>query len=109
RLIELPAGAEPLEHRFRSRSDIDNRAILNAEGTHVDALRLISRDQGGYYHPLDAAQAVAANRHGWKMMFEVAVEEGDAYAMVDFADSPTRFAAALIANPGGRDTVRLVT
>jgi hypothetical protein len=105
----LPAGSEPIEYGFRSRSDIDNRVIMNAEGTRLDALRLISRDQGGYYRPLDAAQAAAVNRRGWKIMFEAAVEEGAAYAMVDVADSPARFAANLIANPGGPDTVRLVT
>jgi tRNA A-37 threonylcarbamoyl transferase component Bud32 len=109
RVVELSGGSEPLEHGFRSRGDIDNRAIMNAEGTHLTAIRLITKDQGGYYHPLDASQAATANRQGWKMMFEAAIEEGGAGATVDFADALAVYTVNLIANPGGPDMVRLLT
>jgi hypothetical protein len=109
RVIELAAGAEPLEHGYRSRGDIVNRAILNTDATAVEAIRLISGDQGGYYHPLNAAQAAAAKRLGWTATFEAAAEEGVTFLDVDYAHAPVWYAVNLISTPGEQDTIRLVT
>jgi hypothetical protein len=109
RMIELPAGAEPLEHGFHARNVIENRVVPNASATRYEALRLITTDQGGYYHPLDAAQITAANRGGWKMTFEAAAEEGLTSASVDFEAGGVRYAVNLIAGKGGPDLVRLLT
>jgi hypothetical protein len=108
-VIELPAGSEPLEHGFQFRGDIVNRAILNADGTVVEALRFITTDQGGYYHSMHAAQTQAANLHGWKATFEAAAEEGVIFLMVDLAHAPVRYAVNLIASPGEPDVIRLLT
>ena len=109
RIIELPPGSEPLEHGFLARSDIDNRVIMNADATRIDGIRLVSGDQGGYYHPLRRTQAAVANRAGWKAAFEAAVEEGNAYLNVDIADAPARYLLILIASQGSGDIVRLFT
>jgi tRNA A-37 threonylcarbamoyl transferase component Bud32 len=109
RVIELPAGSEPLEHGFQFRGDIVNRAILNADGTVVEALRFITTDQGGYYHSMHAAQTQAANLHGWKATFEAVAEEGVIFLMVDLAHAPVRYAVNLIASPGEPDVIRLLT
>jgi serine/threonine-protein kinase len=109
RVIELAGGPEPAEHGFRVRGIIENRAVLNADATGVEALRLITSDQGGYHHPLNEAQAAAANRQGWEMLFEAAVEEGAMAAAVDVPRAPFRYAVNLLSSPGNPDTVRLLT
>lgn len=109
RVIELPAGAEPLEHGFQARNVIENRVIPNAGATAFEALRLISTDQGGYYHPLKPAQVFAAKRRGWRIVFETAAEEGMTTASVDLPDADIRYAVNVIAAPPGPDVLRLLT
>jgi tRNA A-37 threonylcarbamoyl transferase component Bud32 len=109
RVIELPTGSEPLEHGFQSRNTIENRVIPNADATGFDALRLITSDQGAYYHPLNAAQAAAANRHGWKVTFEAAAEEGLTSIAMDLPNAPVRYAVNAISIKGDRDVIRLLT
>ena len=66
-------------------------------------------DQGAYYHPLNAAQAAAAKRQGWKVSFETAAEEGATTVSVDLPHVPVRYPANVISTAGGPDVVRLVT
>lgn len=108
RIIEWPPGSEPVEHGFHSRGAIENRAILDSDATRVEALRLVSADQGGYFHPLTQAQANAANRHGWTLSFEAAAEEGGITADVCVPHAPTRYVINVIASPGAPDFVRLL-
>jgi hypothetical protein len=58
---------------------------------------------------LNAAQADAANRRGWKMMFEAAVEEGGIAAAVDVPHASARYAVDVVATAGGPDMVHLLT
>jgi serine/threonine-protein kinase len=109
RVIDLPPASEPLEHGFQATGIIDNRVISNAEATGFEALRIISSDQGGYYHLLSAAQAAAANRRGWKITFEAALEEGSISAAVDVPHASARYAVNVVATEGGPDMVRLLT
>jgi hypothetical protein len=109
RVIELPQAAEPLEHGFRSADAIDWRIVPNADATGFEALRIFSPDQGGYHHELTSAQAAAANREGWKLICDFAVEEGSAGANVDIPNAPHRYSVNLLRNAEGSDTVRLVT
>ncbi|MDE3166264.1 MAG: serine/threonine protein kinase [Acidobacteriota bacterium] len=108
RIVEWPPGAEPAEHGFQPRGAIENRAIFNSDATRVEALRLISADQGGYFHSLNPAQAKAANRHGWKLIFEAAAEEGGITAGVCVPHAPARYAVNITATPGAGDLVRLL-
>jgi hypothetical protein len=109
RVIELSPASEPLEHGFRYRGDIVNRAIMNRDATGVEALRFITGDQGGYYHPLDAAQSATANRLGWKAAFEVVAEEGVTVVNIDIAKAPARYSVNVVCIPGQADTIRLLT
>jgi len=108
RIIEWPTGAEPSEHGFQSTSVIENRAILSSDATRVEALRLISADQGGYFHPLNQAQANAANHQGWKLILEAAAEEGVTYVDICIPHAPVRYALNIVATPGARDILRLL-
>jgi serine/threonine protein kinase len=108
RTIEWPPGSEPAEHGFQSRGAIENRAVVNSDATAVEALRLMSADQGGYFHPLNPAQTDAANRHGWRLTFEAAAEEGGITAGICVPHSPTRYVINVLANPGAPDVVRLL-
>lgn len=109
RVIELPAGVEPLEHGFQARNVIENRVVPNASATAFEALRLISTDQGGYYHPLNSAQVFAAKRRGWKMAFEAAAEEGVTTASFDLPGAGARYAVNVLTTSTGSDVLRLLT
>jgi Protein kinase domain len=109
RVIDLPLPSEPLEHGFRSAGTIENRIIMNSDATAYEALRLISTDQGSYYHAFSRAQSVAANRLGWKMTFEASAEEGSAYAMVDYPHAAFRYSVNLVSVPGAQAFIRLPT
>jgi serine/threonine protein kinase len=110
RVIDLPMPSEPLEHGFQASGIIANGVLQNSESTGFEAaLRVISTDQGGYYHPLSGAQSRAANRLGWKLSFDAAVEEGELFGMADIPQAQQRYAANLIAGTNGPDIVRLVT
>lgn len=109
RVIELPIPSEPLERGFHSTGAIENRVVRNSTSTGYEALRLITTDQGGYYHALSRAQAAAANRRGWRITFEAAAEEGETYANVDAQHAPVRYSVEIISRPGGPDIIRLCT
>lgn len=106
--IELPPGTEPTEHGFEPRGIVDNQVIWNADATVLEAVRVITTDQGGYYHRLNAAQADAANRFGWRATVDLAVEEGGASVNVDVQHSPRRYTLNVLSAPGEADLVRLL-
>ncbi len=108
RVIELPMGTEPLEHGFRKSLDIDYHALSNADATGYDSMRVISQDQGGYYHKFNAIQAHQAQLKGWKLTMEAAVEEGTLYSFIDNPRSPARFAVNLVRNPDQTDSAECV-
>lgn len=87
--------------------DVQNRAIFNSDNIGLEALRLISADQGGYYRVLNARQASGANRLGWKLSFEAAAEEGATYAQVDVQHCPVRYTMDITSQQGGPDVARL--
>jgi hypothetical protein len=107
RVIELPPGAEPTEHGFQTRNTIENRVVPNADFTGYEALRLISTDQAGYYHPLSGAQTEAANRYGWKATFELAAEEGGSYINIDVPHFRRRYSLNVVSAPGEADMITL--
>lgn len=107
RVVELPPASEPLEHGFQIRGQIDYRVVANADASGLDAIRVTTSDQGGYYHPLSPSQAAAASRRGWKMMFEARVEEGGISCHIDHPGAAHRYAINLLRTPQGRDMVRL--
>ncbi len=109
RVIDLPIPSEPLESGFRATGIIDNRVVRNAEGTRYEALRIISTDQGGYYHLLTEHQAAAVNHQGWKFIFEAATEEGETYVNLDAQHAPARYSVDFRRMPEGPDIVRLCT
>jgi len=104
RAIELSMGTEPLENGFRKALDIDYHVLPNAEATGFDSMRVVTRDQGSYFHPFSEAQAREAQRAGWKLTFEAAVEDGDVFASVDNPLSPCRFVTFLLKTPGEPDS-----
>ena len=110
RVTDLPLPSEPLEHGFRSTGNIENRVLVNAEiNLYERALRIITTDEGGYYHFLNQAQARAANRLGWKMSFDAVAEEGLISVTVDVPHAPQRYSVNLIAAPNEPEICRLVT
>ncbi len=109
RVIEWPVASEPTEHGFKSRNVIENRVLPNADVSGFDSLRIITTDQGAYYHPLSDAQAAAANRLGWKLIFEAAAEEGMAGGSVDIPHAPVRWAVNITATRDKADKIELLT
>jgi tRNA A-37 threonylcarbamoyl transferase component Bud32 len=103
RVIELPMGTEPLEQGFHKTLDIDYHVLPNADATGFDSMRMFSTDQGGYWHSFSSAQQRAAQRIGWKMTIEAAVDEGCLYAQVDNPLVACRYAVALVRNPDHTD------
>ncbi len=106
RLIELPMGTEPLERGFQKDPAVDYHLLLNAKATGTDSIRVMSTDQGGFFHPFSPAQSRAAYRNGWRMIVDAAVEEGALHSLVDNARDPHRYALNLLRNPDGTETVR---
>ena len=104
RVIELPVGTEPLENGFQKKLDIDYHVLPNGDATGFDSMRVVTGDQGSYCHPFSAAQARHAQREGWKLTLEAAVEEGDIFASIDNPLAPCRFVAFLLRTPGQPDS-----
>lgn len=103
RVVEVPIGTELSEHGFLKHLDIDFHVLYNADGSAFDSMRVWSNDQGLFYHPLSAAQARAAQRLGWRVTFDAAVEEGQICTIVDNPRWPARFCALLVRTPEQTD------
>jgi len=106
RILEVAMGTEILEHGFHKNLDIDYHVQYNDEGTSFDSIRLVTNDQGYYWHPLSGAQARAAMREPWKLAVEGAVEEGNVWALIDNPRAPVRYSVVLVRNPDGTDSVQ---
>ena len=104
RMIELPMGTEPLEHGFKKSLDLDYHVLPNADASVLDSMRVVTNDQGAYFHPFSASQAREAQRKGWKMTIDAAVEEGLIEATVDNPLASARFVAALARNSNHSDS-----
>jgi hypothetical protein len=78
---------------------------LNADANGFDSIRVISPDQGGYFHPFNAAQSRAAHRNGWRLIMEAAVEEGVIVCCVDNPLDRCRYTVGLARTPNGTDSV----
>lgn len=109
RVIEWPPATEPLEHGFRMRDMLDWRILPNADGMGYESARIFTSDQGAYHHEMSAVQAAAANREGWRLIFDCCAEEGITEAGIDIPNAPSRFTVNLIRNQTGPDSVRLMT
>jgi len=103
RVMELTLGTEPLEHGYKKELDIDYHLLNNADASGYDSIRVVSNDQGGYYHEFSSAQASAALK-GWKVTMEGAVEEGSIWCQVDNPGALCRLSIALVRNPDGTDS-----
>lgn len=74
--VEFSGGRNPEEFGFLPRLDIVEHAVYNPERTGFDSIRLITNDQGQYYHKLTHAQAYATVRKGWKLETTMKAVEG---------------------------------
>jgi serine/threonine protein kinase len=108
RAIELPMGTEPLENGFQKNLDLDYHVLPNDDATGFDSMRVVTGDQGSYSHAFSAAQAHHAQRAGWKLTFQAAVEDGDIFASIDNPLAPCRFVAFLLRTPGQPDSANLM-
>ena len=105
RVVELTLGAELAEQGFvKDNHELDCRFLFDKEGRNLDSMRVLSNDQGYYWHPFTAAQAREAYRKGWKLTFEGATEEGHIWALIDNPLAPARVGAVLARNPDGTDS-----
>ncbi len=104
RAIELPVGTEPLENGFQKNLDIEYHVLPNRDATGYDSMRVVTGDQGSYSHAFSAAQARHAQRNGWRLTVEAAVEEGDIFASIDNPLAHCRFVAFLLRTPGQPDS-----
>jgi len=104
RVIEVVMGSEILEHGFQKSLDIDYHVLQNADATALDSLRVVSHDQGEYFHPLSTAQAHEAQRNGWTLTVEAALEQGRLFWALDNPRAPRRYSAYLERNPDNTDT-----
>lgn len=106
RFLEVVMGTEILEQGFHRNLDIDYHIQFNSEGTSFDSMRVVTNDQGYYWHPLSGSQARAALREPWKLIIEAAVEEGNLWALIDNPRAPGRYSPVLVRNPDGTDSVQ---
>jgi hypothetical protein len=105
RVIEVSMGAEMSEQGFLTDAhDINYTYLFNKDGSKMDTMRVVSNDQGYYWHPFTSAQAREAYRTGWKLTFEGAVEEGQIWALIDNGLAPRRVMAVLVRNPDQTDS-----
>jgi len=94
-----------LEHGYLKGHDIDFHVLFDKEGSGFDSFRVVSNDQGYYWHSFTDAQSREAYRKGWKLTFEAAVEEGHIWALIDNPKAATRVMAVLARNTEQNDRV----
>jgi predicted Ser/Thr protein kinase len=108
-VIEYIAPQNPEDFGFRPRLDITEGAVRNQTLTGFDAIRLVTSDQGMYYHKLSRAQSYQAMRKGWKLEATMQAIEGDANTSVAFPAAHRRFDMSVLREPTGRQAAVLLT
>jgi len=108
-VIEYIAPQNPEDFGFRSRLEVTERAVRNRDLTGFDAIRLLTTDQGMYYHKLSRAQSYEAMRKGWKLEATMQAIEGDANTSLMFPPAHRRFDMSVMREPNGRQAAVLLT
>ncbi len=94
---------------FRPRLDVVEHVARNQERTGYDAIRLLSSDQGYYYHKLTRAQAYAAVRKGWKFEATMQAIQGAACAGIELTPAGDRYDMCLIRDASQRQVALVAT
>jgi len=108
-VIEFAGGGNPEDFGFRPRLDVVERAGHNPERTGYDGIRLLTSDQGHYYHKLARAQAYAAMRKGWKIDATMKPVEGSGGAGIDLTPAGGRYDINIFQNASRHQVVVLIT
>ncbi len=108
-VIEFSGGRDPEEFGFHPRLDLVERAVYNQERTGFDSIRLITNDQGFYYHKLTHAQVYAAMRKGWTLEATMQAVEGGGAAGIDLTPAGGRYGIGILISPSHRQVVQLTT
>jgi eukaryotic-like serine/threonine-protein kinase len=109
RAIEFAGGHDPEDAGFPKHLDLVERAVYNNEHTGFDAVRLLSPEQGFYYHRLSRPQVYAAMRHGWSLEATIQPVLGQANANIDLGSAGGRFDLHVRLDSSGDQIVRLTT
>jgi predicted Ser/Thr protein kinase len=108
-VIEFSGGRNPEEFGFLPRLDIVEHAVYNSDRTGFEAIRLITNEQGYYYHKLTRAQAYAAMRKGWKLEATMKSVEGGGAVDIDLSPAAGRYDIGVLRNASHRQVVGLTT
>jgi len=110
-VLILKSGAlDPIDEGFKvfAFGEFQGHVMRNAAMNGFDRWRTTSNDQGYYYRTLTDAEKDFALRNDWTLTCICAVEQGAAFAAIDFGQNkePIRFDIALL-NENGRYFVAL--
>ncbi len=81
---------------FRPRLDVVEHVAQNPERTGYEAIRLLTSEQGYYYHKLTHAQAYAAVRKGWTLEATMQAIQGAVCAGIELTPAGGRYDICLI-------------
>ena len=108
-VIEYIAPQNPEDFGFRPRLEVTEGAVRDQNLTGFDAIRLLTTDQGMYYHKLSRAQSYEAMRKGWKLETTMQAIQGDADTCVMFTPAHLRFDISILPRSNGRQAALLLT
>jgi serine/threonine protein kinase len=109
RVVQKVGAYDPVDEGFLTHGDVTGTVAQNAERSGYDGWRLFSSAAGGYYYKkLGNAQKRRALDRGWTLTAVMRLEQGSAFAIVDFAGYGRRFDIELFSEPDAEQT-RLLT
>jgi predicted Ser/Thr protein kinase len=94
---------------FRPRLDVVEHVSMNPERTGYEAIRLLTSEQGYYYHKLTRAQAYAAVRKGWKLDATMQSIQGATCAGIELTPAGDRYDLCLIRDAPDHQLALLTT
>ncbi len=94
---------------FRPRLDVVEHVAPNPEHTGYEAVRLLTSEQGYYYHKLTHAQAYAAVRKGWTLEATMQAIQGAVCAGIELTPAGGRYDICLIRDAPDHQVALLAT
>lgn len=108
RIIEKVGAFDPLEEDFRIHNELVGTVVADGRNETYEAWRVSTPRMGHYFRNLTDAQKRAALKQGWTLSTRARVEEGQAFAVIDFIGVGHRYDLNLLRD-GADDIVRLGT
>jgi tRNA A-37 threonylcarbamoyl transferase component Bud32 len=108
RIIEKVGAFDPATEGFQIHNDVTGTVVRDAARTNWEAWCIYAGWQGYYFHGLTTAQKRQALERGWKLTAVMKADEGELYALADFAGIGGRFDINVLLD-GDKEIVQLTT